>query len=43
MAIRSVRLGTLRDFSVGCYRTDESRCHRFLLRELLVEAGAKLV
>ena len=26
--------------SVGCYCEDESRCHRSLLRELLVEAGA---
>lgn len=28
------------DFSVGCYCADESRCHRSLLRELLVEHGA---
>jgi uncharacterized protein YeaO (DUF488 family) len=28
------------NLSVGCYREDESRCHRSLLRELLVEAGA---
>jgi uncharacterized protein YeaO (DUF488 family) len=28
------------DFSVGCYCADETRCHRSLLRELLVEAGA---
>ena len=27
-------------FSVGCYCEDEARCHRSLLRELLVEAGA---
>ena len=27
-------------FSVGCYCADERRCHRSLLRELLVEAGA---
>ena len=31
------------DFSVGCYCEDESRCHRSLLRELLVERGAKVV
>lgn len=31
------------DFSVGCYCDDESRCHRSLLRELLGEAGAKVV
>ena len=30
------------NFSVGCYCEDESRCHRSLLREVLVEAGAKL-
>ena len=30
------------DFSVGCYCEDESRCHRALLRELLVEAGATM-
>lgn len=28
------------DFSVGCYCADESRCHRSVLRELLVECGA---
>jgi uncharacterized protein YeaO (DUF488 family) len=28
------------NFSVGCYCPDESRCHRTLLRDLLVEAGA---
>ncbi|MFI5325584.1 MAG: DUF488 domain-containing protein [Candidatus Rokuibacteriota bacterium] len=31
------------DFSVGCYCEDESRCHRSLLRELLLQHGAKLV
>jgi uncharacterized protein YeaO (DUF488 family) len=30
------------DFSVGCYCEDENRCHRSILRELLVENGAKL-
>ena len=30
------------DFSVGCYCADESRCHRSLLRELLLAHGAKL-
>jgi uncharacterized protein YeaO (DUF488 family) len=30
------------DFSVGCYCADESRCHRSVLRELLVEHGARL-
>ena len=28
------------DFSVGCYCEDATRCHRAVLRELLVEAGA---
>lgn len=28
------------NFSVGCYCEDESRCHRSVLRELLVESGA---
>jgi uncharacterized protein YeaO (DUF488 family) len=28
------------DFSVGCYCDDASRCHRRILRALLVEAGA---
>jgi len=27
-------------FSVGCYCADESRCHRSILRALLVEHGA---
>lgn len=31
------------DFSVGCYCVDESRCHRSLLREMLVSAGAKVM
>lgn len=30
------------DFSVGCYCEDEARCHRSLLRQLLLEHGAKL-
>jgi uncharacterized protein YeaO (DUF488 family) len=28
--------------SVGCYCEDEARCHRSILRELLVESGARL-
>lgn len=28
------------NFSVGCYCIDERRCHRSVLRELLVERGA---
>lgn len=30
------------DFSVGCYCEDESHCHRSVLRELLLEKGAKV-
>jgi uncharacterized protein YeaO (DUF488 family) len=30
------------DISVGCYCADEQRCHRSLLRTLLVEHGARL-
>jgi uncharacterized protein YeaO (DUF488 family) len=30
------------NFSVGCYCEDESRCHRSLLRELLVARGGKV-
>ncbi|HSG80950.1 MAG TPA: DUF488 family protein [Gemmatimonadota bacterium] len=30
------------NFSVGCYCEDESRCHRSILKELLVERGARL-
>ena len=29
-------------FSVGCYCEDESRCHRSVLRALLVARGAKI-
>jgi uncharacterized protein YeaO (DUF488 family) len=29
-------------FSVGCYCADEARCHRSVLRELLVEHGARM-
>jgi uncharacterized protein YeaO (DUF488 family) len=29
-------------FSVGCYCEDASRCHRSLLRELLIEHGAEV-
>jgi uncharacterized protein YeaO (DUF488 family) len=31
------------NFSVGCYCEDETRCHRSLLKELLIEHGAKVV
>jgi uncharacterized protein YeaO (DUF488 family) len=29
-------------FSVGCYCADEARCHRSLLRQLLIDAGAEV-
>ena len=29
-------------FAVGCYCDDESRCHRSILREILVEHGARI-
>lgn len=31
------------NFSVGCYCADESRCHRSILRTLLIEKGAKII
>ena len=30
------------DFSVGCYCENEQRCHRSVLREILIEHGAKV-
>jgi len=30
------------NFSVGCYCEDEARCHRSVLRTLLMEHGAKI-
>jgi uncharacterized protein YeaO (DUF488 family) len=36
-------LSSRTNFSIGCYCADESRCHRSLLRELLVEQGAVVV
>ena len=30
-------------FSVGCYCADATRCHRSVLRELLVDAGAVII
>ncbi len=30
------------DFSVGCYCQDEARCHRSILKQLLIESGAKV-
>ncbi|HEX4798855.1 MAG TPA: DUF488 family protein [Burkholderiales bacterium] len=31
------------NFSVGCYCEEESRCHRSVLRQLLLERGAKVL
>lgn len=31
------------DFSVGCYCADEARCHRSVLRALLLEHGARVI
>jgi uncharacterized protein YeaO (DUF488 family) len=31
------------NFSVGCYCEDESRCHRSVLRKLLLDRKAKIV
>ena len=36
-------LSSQTNFSVGCYCEDESRCHRSLLKELLIEQGAAVV
>lgn len=30
------------NFSLGCYCEDENRCHRSVLRELLLERGAEI-
>lgn len=30
------------NFSVGCYCADEARCHRSVLRELLLDLGAQI-
>jgi uncharacterized protein YeaO (DUF488 family) len=31
------------NFSLGCYCEDESRCHRPVLRQLLLDGGARVV
>ena len=36
------RLSHQTNFSVGCYCPDESHCHRSVLRELLLEHGARI-
>lgn len=30
------------DFSVGCYCEDEAHCHRSVLKQLLIEKGARV-
>jgi uncharacterized protein YeaO (DUF488 family) len=30
------------DFAVGCYCQDEDRCHRSILKQLLLENGADI-
>jgi uncharacterized protein YeaO (DUF488 family) len=35
-------LSSRTNFSVGCYCEDESRCHRSLLRQLLIDEGAQV-
>jgi len=30
------------NFSVGCYCEDEKRCHRSILRQILIEHGARI-
>jgi uncharacterized protein YeaO (DUF488 family) len=30
------------DFSVGCYCEEENRCHRSILRQLLIDNGATM-
>jgi uncharacterized protein YeaO (DUF488 family) len=30
------------DFSIGCYCEDENHCHRSILKQLLIENGAKM-
>jgi uncharacterized protein YeaO (DUF488 family) len=32
----------LTDFSLGCYCREEQKCHRSILRELLLQRGADL-
>jgi uncharacterized protein YeaO (DUF488 family) len=37
------QLSSQTNFSMGCYCAEESRCHRSLLRELMIDAGARVV
>jgi uncharacterized protein YeaO (DUF488 family) len=36
-------LSSSTNFSMGCYCEDENRCHRSLLKKLLLEHGAKII
>ena len=36
-------LSSQANFSLGCYCEDETRCHRSLLKRLLIEQGAEVV
>jgi len=36
-------LSSRTNFSIGCYCEDETRCHRSLLKKLLIEQGAKVL
>ena len=36
-------LSTRTNLSVGCYCEDETHCHRSLLKQLLIEKGARIV
>jgi uncharacterized protein YeaO (DUF488 family) len=36
-------LSSRTNFSIGCYCEDEKRCHRSLLKKLLIEQGAKVL
>lgn len=36
-------LSSQTNFSVGCYCENETHCHRSLLKELLIEQGAKVL
>jgi len=36
-------LSSQANFSVGCYCEEESRCHRSLLKRLLIEQGARVI
>jgi uncharacterized protein YeaO (DUF488 family) len=36
-------LSSQTNFSVGCYCVNETRCHRSLLKKLLIERGAEVI